>query len=45
MGQESLIEWDRRRRLGRTGEDIYGSVEFDQMGQEKMIRWGRRSCI
>ncbi len=38
MGQESLIGWDRRRSLGRTGEVIYGSGEFDQMGREKMIK-------
>ncbi len=38
MGQESLIGLDRRRRLGRRGEVIYGSGEFDQMVQEKMIR-------
>ncbi len=43
IGQESLIGWDRRRRLDGTGEVVYGSVEFDRMGQEKMIRWDRRS--
>ncbi len=36
MGQESLIRWDRRRRLDRTGEVIYGSGEFDRMEQEKI---------
>jgi hypothetical protein len=37
MGQESLIRWDRRRRLDGTGEVVYGSGEFDRMGQEKTI--------
>jgi hypothetical protein len=45
MGQESLIQWDRRRWLDGTGEVVYGSGEFDRMGQEKMTRWDRRSCI
>jgi hypothetical protein len=45
MGQESLIRWDRRRRLVGTGEVVYGSGEFNWMGQEKMIRWDRKNYI
>jgi hypothetical protein len=38
MGQERVIGWDRRRQFDGTGEVVYGSGEFDQMGQEKMTK-------